>query len=206
MDDSIISSEADPASPPEAAAMDTSEANEDSYGDDAMIRNDTDPNLCSPEQLGEIEINNDFDDLHQEVDLDMADDEVNGITEGGIPDDVDNDSPSSGAAIEEAVNAALPFSKPPSRDSSRASSKTRSEGGGSQPERPDSPIDIEIPFVAESEESIADKELRIKHGLNRFAKVQCGERLAIPEKCQLGSVPETKLKCAARLLPLQFSH
>ena len=31
------------------------------------------------------------------------------------------------------------------------------EGGGSQPERPDSPIDIEIPFVAESEEAIADK-------------------------------------------------
>ena len=31
------------------------------------------------------------------------------------------------------------------------------EGGGSQPERPDTPIDIEIPFVAESEEAIADK-------------------------------------------------
>ena len=31
------------------------------------------------------------------------------------------------------------------------------------------------------------QELRIKHGLNRFAKVQCGQRLAIPEKCQLGS-------------------
>ena len=54
----------------------------------------------------------------------MADNEVNEIN--GIPDDVDNDSPSSGAAIEEAVNAALPFSKPPSRESSRASSKTRS--------------------------------------------------------------------------------
>merc|ERR1711974_319411 len=40
---------------------------------------------------------------------------------------------------------------------------------------------------AESEESIADKELRINHGMGRFAKVQCGERLAIPEKCQLGS-------------------
>ena len=66
MDDSIVSSEADPASPPPEAAMDTSEANEDSCGGgDAMIRNDTDPNLCSPEQLGEIEINNDFDDLHQ---------------------------------------------------------------------------------------------------------------------------------------------
>ena len=62
--------------------------------------------------------------LEQEVDLDMADNEVNEIN--GIPDDVDNDSPSSGAAIEEAVNAALPFSKPPSRESSRASSKTRS--------------------------------------------------------------------------------
>ena len=64
MDDSTVSSEADPASPHESA-MDTSEVNEDSFGGDAMIRNDTDPNLCSPEQLGEIEINNDFDDLHQ---------------------------------------------------------------------------------------------------------------------------------------------
>ena len=31
------------------------------------------------------------------------------------------------------------------------------------------------------------QELRKTHGLNRFAKVQCGERLAIPEQCQLGS-------------------
>ena len=29
--------------------------------------------------------------------------------------------------------------------------------------------------------------MRKKHGLNRFAQVQCGEPLAIPEKCQLGS-------------------
>ena len=62
MDDSTVSSEVDPSSPP---AMDTSEVNEDSCGGDAMIRDDADPNLCSPEQLGEIEINNDFDDLHQ---------------------------------------------------------------------------------------------------------------------------------------------
>lgn len=110
--------------PVHPAALETG----DSYdGTGHMIRTD-DPNLNSEGavepmeeeelhvQTDEIEVNDDFNDLHQEVDLDAGG--------GGDPDASGNADGDSAAALDVAVSSALPFSRPESRSSSRKSHKS----------------------------------------------------------------------------------